>query len=148
VEVPPLRARREDIRELAAHFVRQACQRFHVPEPKLIERELERARQYNWPGNVRELQNVVERAVILAAGGALQFELPQLAAAVPVAVEPEAEIIQDKEWRRRERDNVLAAMKKSGFRVSGAGGAAQLLGVNPATLTSRLKALGIRKPTQ
>jgi len=89
---------------------------------------------------------VVERAVILAAGGTLKFELPQLSAAAPLAVEPEADIIQDAEWRRRERANVLAALKKSGFRVSGEGGAAQLLGVNPATLTSRLRALGIHKP--
>ena len=77
LEVPPLRDRREDIPALAASFVRQACARFHVPEPRLSERELERARQYDWPGNVRELQNVVERAVILAGGGSLTFELPQ-----------------------------------------------------------------------
>ena len=145
VEVPPLRQRREDIPELAAYFVRQACQRFHVPEPRLIERELERARQYDWPGNVRELQNVSERAVILAAGGTLKFELPLLSPETQVSVKPDTEIIQDEEWRRRERANVLAAMKKSDFRVSGEGGAAQLLGVNPATLTSRLKALGIHK---
>ena len=68
---------REDIPELAAYFVRQACARFHVPEPRLIERELERARQYDWPGNVRELQNVVERAVILAQDGTLTLELPE-----------------------------------------------------------------------
>ena len=77
MEVPPLRDRREDIPELAAYFVRQACARFHVPEPRLIERELDRARQYDWPGNVRELQNVVERAVILAQDGMLTFDLPQ-----------------------------------------------------------------------
>ena len=148
VEVPPLRQRREDVPELAAYFVRQACQRFHVPEPRLIERELERARQYDWPGNVRELQNVIERAVILAAGGTLKLELPHLSAEADVAVEPEGEIIQDAEWRRRERANVLAALKKSDFRVSGEGGAAQLLGVNPATLTSRLKALRIHKPNE
>ncbi len=146
VDVPPLRQRPEDIPELAAYFVRQACQRFHVPEPRLIEREIEKARQYDWPGNVRELQNVIERAVILAADGVLKLDLPQLAAAAPAAVEPSAEIIPDVEWRRRERANVLAALKESGFRVSGEGGAAKLLGVNPATLTSRLKALGIHKP--
>jgi transcriptional regulator with GAF, ATPase, and Fis domain len=76
MEVPPLRERREDISLLAAHFVRQACARFHVAEPRLPQRELERAQAYAWPGNVRELQNVVERAVILARGGVLSFELP------------------------------------------------------------------------
>ena len=146
VHVPPLRQRCEDIPELAAHFVRQACQRFHVPEPRLTERELEKACRYQWPGNVRELQNVVERAVILAGGGTLQFEIPQLPSEVTAAVERDAEIIRDAEWRQLERANVLSALRKSNFRVSGEGGAAELLGMNAATLTSRLKALGIHRP--
>ena len=145
IEVPPLRDRSEDIPELAAYFVRNACARFHVPEPRLTERELERARQYDWPGNVRELQNVVERAVILAPGGSLTFDLPKPKVAAVAAPAPAAEVIPDAELRRRERDNVLAALQKSGFRVSGEGGAAELLGLNPGTLASRLKSLGIDK---
>jgi len=147
VEVPPLRERSEDIPELAAYFVRQACSRFHVPAPRLTERELERARQYNWPGNVRELQNVMERAVILAQDGALTLELPQskrtaIAPAVPASAK---DVIPEAEWRRMEKANVLAALEKSGYRVSGEGGAAELLGINPGTLASRLKSLGIQK---
>ena len=145
VEVPPLRERREDIPELAAYFVRQACIRFHVAEPRLVQRELERARQYDWPGNVRELQNVIERAVILAPGGTLTLDLPQLKGTAPAAPAPEADVIPEAEWRIKERANVLAALQKSGFRVSGSGGAAELLGVNAGTLASRLKSLGIRK---
>jgi transcriptional regulator with GAF, ATPase, and Fis domain len=147
VEVPPLRERSEDIPELAACFVRQACARFHVPEPRLIERELERARQYDWPGNVRELQNVVERAVILAQDGTLTLELPQpkRMAAAASAPAPSTDVIPEEEWRRRERANILAALQKASFRVSGEGGAAELLGVNPGTLASRLKSLGIDK---
>jgi transcriptional regulator with GAF, ATPase, and Fis domain len=145
MEVPPLRDRREDIPELAAYFVRQACARFHVPEPHLIERELDRARQYEWPGNVRELQNVVERAVILAQDGLLTFDLPE-AKMVAVAVgSTTSSVIPEDEWRRRERANVLAALVQCGYRVSGEGGAAELLGINPATLASRLKSLGIQK---
>jgi transcriptional regulator with GAF, ATPase, and Fis domain len=146
MEVPPLRERVEDIPELAAHFVRQACARFHVPAPRLTERELERARQYHWPGNVRELQNVVERAVILAEGGALAFDLPDSkAAAAAPAGSVAGEVIPEVEWRRRERANVMSALAHSGFRVSGPGGAAELLGIPAATLTSRLKSLGIQK---
>ena len=152
LEVPPLRDRREDIPELAVYFVRQACTRFHVPEPRLSERELERARQYDWPGNVRELQNVVERAVILAAGGPLAFELPQSMSAAAGVSAPSVslpalstDVIPESEWRRMERDNIVAALERSGYRVSGEGGAAELLGVNPATLASRLKSLGIQK---
>ena len=71
VELPPLRERREDIPELVAHLVRQACARFHLPEPRLTQRQLARAKQYDWPGNIRELQNMVERALILSRGGPL-----------------------------------------------------------------------------
>ena len=145
MEVPPLRDRREDIPELAAYFVRQACARFHVPEPRLIERELDRARQYDWPGNVRELQNVVERAVILAQDGLLTFDLPQPKMAAAAVGSTTSAVIPEDEWRRRERANVLAALEQCGFRVSGEGGAAELLGINPATLASRLKSLGIQK---
>jgi DNA-binding NtrC family response regulator len=142
-----LRERSEDIPELAAYFVRQACARFHVPEPRLIQRELERARQYEWPGNVRELQNVIERAVILAQNGTLTLELPQPKQMVASASASLSftDVIPEEEWRRRERANVLAALQKASFRVSGEGGAAELLGVNPGTLASRLKALGIQK---
>ena len=145
IEVPPLRDRLDDIPELAAHFVRQACMRFHVPEPRLPQRELERAREYSWPGNVRELQNVVERAVILARGGVIALDLPSEGGRVREAVSQTREVIPETEWRGREKENVLAAMKQANYRISGKGGAAELLGINPATLTSRLKALGIEK---
>ncbi len=145
LEVPPLRDRREDIPELAASFLRQACARFHVREPRMCERELERARQYDWPGNVRELQNVIERAVILAAGGPLTFEFPQTKTMTAAALSPVTLIVSEEERLLRERTNILAALEQSGSRVSGKGGAAELLGINPATLSSRLKALGISK---
>ena len=77
ISVPPLRARRDDIPDLIAHFVRQSCARLHVDVPRLPLREIDRARAYDWPGNVRELQNIVERAVILARGGTLALPLPE-----------------------------------------------------------------------
>jgi transcriptional regulator with GAF, ATPase, and Fis domain len=143
IEVPPLRDRLEDVPELAAHFVRHACMRFHVAEPKLPQRELERARQYSWPGNVRELQNVIERAVILANGGAITLELPQLASRPVPQPRQSLDIIPETEWRQREKQNILAAVEKANYKISGKEGAAELLGINPATLTSRLKVLGI-----
>ena len=149
IEVPPLRERREDIPELIAHFVRQACLGFHLPQPAVPHREVERAQRYDWPGNVRELQNAVERAVILARGGRLALDLPHSAKTAPQAPEAEApqqiEVVPEKRWREREQANVLAALRQTGFRVSGKGGAAELLGINPGTLSSRLKALGIDK---
>jgi transcriptional regulator with GAF, ATPase, and Fis domain len=144
VQVPPLRDRREDIPELVAHFIRTSCARFHLPEPRISHREMERAQLYSWPGNVRELQNMVERAVILAQGGSLVLEIPGQAQPRQLRQESPVEIITEQEWRNKEKANLLAALEKSQNRVSGKGGAAELLGVNPATLSSRLKALGIR----
>jgi len=142
MEVPPLRERREDIPELIRHFVHRACAKFHIAEPRLPQREIERARAYDWPGNVRELQNAVERAVILARGGALQFEFPSTAI-VPAPVIIDGEVIPEAEWRARERANLELALHAARGKISGPGGAAELLGIHAATLTSRLKAFGI-----
>jgi transcriptional regulator with GAF, ATPase, and Fis domain len=144
LEVPALRDRREDIAVLAAHFVRQACARLHVLEAKLPRRELDRLNGYAWPGNVRELQNVVERAVILAHGGILTFDLGS-ARPRTTASHDETRFYTEAEWRDMERENLLRALKQAGGKVSGAGGAADLLGVNPNTLASRLRTLGISR---
>jgi transcriptional regulator with GAF, ATPase, and Fis domain len=148
IVVPPLRARREDIPALVSYFVRQCCERHHLPMPKLPIRELDRAQMYDWPGNVRELQNVVERAVILARGGPLELPLPavSIAAADPVRsalVGEVSEVVPQERWRELERANFLRALKQASFRLYGLGGAADLLGIHPATLASRLKRLGI-----
>jgi transcriptional regulator with GAF, ATPase, and Fis domain len=146
LELPPLRNRREDIPQLAAHFVKQACTRLHVSEAKLSRREMERLQDYDWPGNVRELQNVVERAVILAQGGTLHFELRSSRKAETAATaQDRTEFCTEAEWRDRERANLLSALRHARGKVSGAGGAAEMLGVNPNTLASRLRALGISR---
>ncbi len=145
IDVPPLRERPEDIPDLVAHFVRQAALRFHVPQPAVPKRELERAQAYEWPGNVRELQNVVERAIIVSHGGKLAMELPDgKLITSPQRVIPEGEVISEAEWREREKANVLLALRQTNYRISGKGGAAEVLGVNAATLTSRIKVLGIK----
>src|SRR3989449_7382467 len=77
IEVPSLRERPEDVGELAEHFIKQASRRLGVPRPRLTKTQVQELQSYDWPGNVRELQNVIERAVILAKGGKLQFDLPQ-----------------------------------------------------------------------
>ena len=152
IEVPPLRDRKDDIPTLVTHFVRQASLRFHVPPPTVSTREMERAQQYDWPGNVRELQNVVERAAIVSHGGKLVFDLPDAGKpagkqARPVHTAPVSgeKIIREDEWRSRERANIVLALREAKARISGKGGAADLLGINASTLTSRMKALGIER---
>ncbi|QOY92183.1 sigma 54-interacting transcriptional regulator [Paludibaculum fermentans] len=146
LEMPPLRDRREDIPELAAQFVRHAAARFHVAEPRLSHRELQRAMRYDWPGNIRELQNAVDRAVILARDGRLELDLPDGPAAEPARIPLElADVVPEPRWREMEKANLTAALRRTNFRVSGPGGAAELLELHPATLSSRMKALGIRR---
>jgi transcriptional regulator with GAF, ATPase, and Fis domain len=152
IEIPPLRQRRDDIATLATHFVRHSARRMNRSAPALAPALLQRLADYDWPGNVRELQNAVERAVILSHGGPLRFDLPEatVVAAPPVKVEapggtePKA-LLTREELRARERDNIVAALERTSGRVFGPGGAAELLGVKPTTLASRIKALGIRK---
>ena len=152
VEVPPLRERRDDIPLLAAHFIEQAARRLHVPKPKLSEAQSRLLQNYDWPGNVRELQNATERALILAQRGVLRFDLPltDLAPLPPLPPtggnDAETPILTEAEVRHRERQNTLAALIKSGWKIHGDGGAAELLGLKPTTLISRIKKLGLKRP--
>ena len=119
----------------------------HLPEVKLPRREMDRLQQYDWPGNVRELQHVVERAVILSRGAPLEFQvdLGRLRPQPAIPLDHTADFITESQWKKLERENLLKVLKYAGGKVSGRGGAAELLGVNPNTLASRLRALGISR---
>lgn len=143
LELPPLRARKEDIPLLARHFVAASCRRVNLPEPRLTSSFIEALRNQPWPGNVRELQNAIERAVILADGGPLSADL---LTAHPVHTAQPAEdqpIIDEHHWRELQRSNIRRALERTDWRVQGPGGAAELLGLRPTTLRSRMETLGI-----
>jgi transcriptional regulator with GAF, ATPase, and Fis domain len=145
VHVPPLRERRGDIPALATEFIRASARHLNGEVPRVPQREMAKLLNYGWPGNIRELQHVVERAVILAQHGApVQFDVTPTDDRVAGRVSAPA-FRTEQEWRRLERENLLAALTASGGKVAGRGGAAALLGVNPHTLTSRLRALGLKK---
>ena len=152
IEVPPLRERKEDIPLLTAHFLEQAARRLRVPLPRFTEAQARLLQGYDWPGNVRELQNATERALILAQNGVLRFDLARAETAstapAPVATNGNgsaSEILTESELRQHERQNLLAALAKTNWKIHGAGGAAELLGVKPTTLISRIKKLGLKK---
>ena len=152
IEVPPLRERKEDIPVLAAHFLKQAARRLRLPPPRFTEAHARLLQSYDWPGNVRELQNAAERALILAQKGSLQFDLlaadlgaPPLLP-VPGANGAEPPILTEIECRQRERENMRAALVKAGWRIHGEAGAAELLGLKPTTLISRMKKMGLKRP--
>jgi len=149
IAVPPLRDRRDDIPALARHFVERARRTVKRPSFELSERDLAALKQYPWPGNVRELANVIERAAILSADGApvaLETLLPSLAADPAAVSTTEGSIVPLKVWEAREKQNLLAAVERANWKLSGPGGAAELLGMKPTTLSSRLRALGIVRP--
>ena len=152
IEVPPLRERKEDIPMLAAHFLKQAARRLRLPPPRLTDANARLLQSYDWPGNVRELQNATERALILAQKGLLQFDLIAAGLGAPPPPPPpsgngtEPPILTEAEWRQRERENTHAALVKSGWRIHGEHGAAELLGLKPTTLISRMKKVGLKRP--
>jgi transcriptional regulator with GAF, ATPase, and Fis domain len=147
IVIPPLRERREDIAALASHFVARAAMELGVATPIIGADAYAAMARYDWPGNVRELKNVTERAVILSQGGELRLDQvlgEQLPRSSSPSSPPPDEIVPDAEWRRRERANIVAALERANGRVYGVGGAAELLGVKPSTLQSRLRAMSIR----
>src|SRR5262249_35171016 len=130
VELPPLRKRKEDIPLLAEHFLRLSARKLGRAAPRLTLAAVQRLQQYDWPGNVRELQHVLERAVITSTEGRINVVLPSSPPAARVAepVAPEANRVRtDAEIRQLEADNIRAALRAAGGKVSGAGGAAELL---------------------
>jgi len=148
IESLPLRERREDIPLLAAHFLRQAQERLRVGELLLTEGDVRRLSAYDWPGNVRELENLMERAAILASDGRPRIEFPSgpERATTPEPAAPMAAPVVLTETQRRDldRDNIRAALTATGGKVFGPGGAAELLGMKPTTLASRMRSLGVR----
>ncbi len=154
VQVPPLRKRGDDVVQLALHFLEQVCRQFGRPCPKLTQGQVEALRRYDWPGNVRELKNVIERAVILSRGEVLRLDLSlreaSPAAAAPVPEHPGEVVSQgfvtEAEMRERQRRNLIGALEAAGWRISGKGGAAELLGVRPTTLADRMRSLGVERP--
>jgi len=148
IESVPLRDRPEDIALLASHFLYDACRRFGRENLRLSEAHIARLRTYDWPGNVRELQNVLERAVIISREGQLRLELPDvrggdMRAAASAASAPQIMVMTESEKKRRDREMIADALEACGGKVSGPGGAAEMLGVKPATLASRIRRWGI-----
>lgn len=158
IEVPPLRERKEDVVQLAQHFLELTCSDFGRKPMTLTRSHVNAILAYDWPGNVRELKNVIERAVILSKGNVLRLDLslPNIPTRAPgIAALPSAppapsgiRVLTEKELKDLQRQNLLAALKETNWRVSGKGGAAELLGIRPTTLTDRIKVLGLRKPRQ
>jgi formate hydrogenlyase transcriptional activator len=139
IRIPPLRERREDIEPLAEHFVSHFGRRMGKKFRGLSQGSLTRLQRYDWPGNIRELQNVIERACVLAKGNVVEVPDPALGARQRRSWEPGT-------LEEAEQEHIGRTLERTGWRIEGAGGAAELLGLRPSTLRSRIKKLGIRRP--
>ena len=154
IEVAPLRHRKEDIPVLAATFLDLVRKKLNCTGRDLTQAEVMKLQSYDWPGNVRELQNVIERAVISSRCGTVKFQLPDPQHAATSDAKPQnttssrtgVEVVTEEEMREREKANLLAALQHTGGKIYGSGGAAEILGVKPTTLLSRIKKMGITKP--
>jgi DNA-binding NtrC family response regulator len=153
IKVLPLRDRKDDIPLLASYFIETSVKELGCPRPRLTTAGIETLQAYDWPGNIRELRNVIERAAIFAQGGALDFDLPVSGSSGGVTFfglehgeEAEAAFLTDAEIRRRERENLFVVLQKTDWKIKGVDGAAELLGLKPTTLISRIEKMGLQRP--
>lgn len=140
ITLPPLRERIEDIPVLAYHFMNHYGQKAGKKLGGIADGVLRKMIAYNWPGNIRELEHLIERSVLLTKGKVIEeillptFEVKQEDATAAI-----------KTIAENERDYIIAVLKKCNGRIWGPGAAAEVLNINPSTLKSKMKKLGIKK---
>jgi transcriptional regulator with GAF, ATPase, and Fis domain len=145
IRLPPLCDRQDDVVLLANYFAEMCAARIGKPIDGISPETTARMRAYPWPGNIRELQNVVERAVILATGRLLVIGADSLP--LPATVESNSTPAADDNLETVERNHLMNILERTGGRIEGAGGAAEIVGLHPNTLRSRMKKLGIGRKT-
>lgn len=143
ITLPPLRDRKEDIPLLAIHFMHQFNRRNGKTINDISDLALEKLMRYDWPGNIRELENLIERSILLANGNVIE-NIPINPEKLNVSVSLSS-VQSVKTVEENERDNIVAALRHCNGKISGEGGAAELLNINASTLNSRIKKLGIKK---
>jgi DNA-binding NtrC family response regulator len=154
IRVPTLQESGDDIFFIAEAFLRRFAERMGRRFEELTDEDKRLLKAYSWPGNVRELQNVIERALILSSGRKLDLsrampqadgrEQAEAAAASLTGSQPE-KVLNSVELQALEKRNLLRALETCGWRISGVNGVSALMGLPPSTVSSRMKAFGIRR---
>ena len=154
IVMPPLRQRPEDIGLLVHYFVRRYAARIGRRLERIPAATMLRLAAYSWPGNIRELENVIERAVILSSGSDLELAaglIPAIAITrddtfktAPPA-DTESETSGDHSLAQVEKQRILEVLRQTQWRIAGAHGAAAILKLNPSTLRTRMKKLGVER---
>ena len=135
VVIPPLRERPEDIPLLVRSIVKEFQKKLGKEIENIPKKTMQALQSYLWPGNVRELRNIIEHAMILCKGETLNVDLP---ASMP------SETVAAGKLENIERAHIIEVLNQTGWRISGSGGAAEILGLKRTTLNSKLKKLDIR----
>jgi formate hydrogenlyase transcriptional activator len=144
ITLPPLRERREDVPLLAQHFLDRCRVKLNRRHLRFGASALDRLIQHDWPGNIRELQNTIERAAILAQASVV--EIDDRVTLLPGSMQPAVAEAQPVTLHDSERLHILQALERGAWRIYGPLGAANRLGINPSTLRSRMKKLGLSRP--
>jgi formate hydrogenlyase transcriptional activator len=139
IYLPPLRERPEDIEPLAKFFVEKYCRNNGKKVLKIAPKVLQQLRSYTWPGNVRELEHLIERSVLLASEDVLEdVYIPRSTTQGPAQ-------LANRTLEEVERSYIIEVLKRCTGKISGAGGAAEILHIPGNTLHSKMKKLGITK---
>ena len=146
IMLPPLRERKGDIATLANYFLKIYCDEFRREELTIGSAALQQLYNYDWPGNIRELQSLIQRHVLQVKGNIIEsFEMPDPFPSGTTFHDTDSEL---KSFDDMDRDHIHSALRKSNGKVSGQGGAAELLKLQSTTLRSKMKRLGITWPIQ
>jgi len=141
--VPSLKKRKEDIPELANHFIKVYSEKMGRKSPLLSDFALQQITNYNWPGNIRELEHVIQRTILLTDGNTIKDI--ELSTSSKMHAEQASESFSIKTILENERDYILYILKKCNGKISGIGGAAEILDIHPSTLNSKIKKLEIKR---
>jgi len=143
IELPALRERKEDIGPLAQHFVKKYALEMSKDVSIISKEVLKQLEAYNWPGNIRELEHLLQRSVLMTQGpvvDAIKMPVAEQAKTLAVATEFKMQTLE-----QMEAEHILGVLKNCKGKVCGPGGAAEILGLPPSTLNSKIKKLGIRR---
>jgi transcriptional regulator with GAF, ATPase, and Fis domain len=136
ISVVPLRERKADIVLLTEHYLKVYSEKFNRPIKVIPKKSLQKLMNYSWPGNIRELENVIERAIISSNNNQLNIES---------LIEPGNNSNGNIPLEQLEKNHIIKALEKTYWKISGPGGAASLLKINPETLRSKMRKLGITR---
>ena len=140
IVIPPLRERPEDIPLLVRTFIMEFQKRMKKEVESISKKALQALQSYSWPGNVRELRNVIQHAMILSKGKTLHIEVLGRASSET--------IVSTGKLEDMERNHIVAVLDKTGWRLAGQGGAAEVLGLKRTTLQAKIKKLGIKRSSK